>query len=355
LIPLDTNQIVVIDASSMIQNLDLLFDQAHLKLHHPRLPSADAVYYYHAHSCDTLSNYIEQHRNLGQGFASASSMKQLILLCHTHAMLEDYCSLVYPLQSFYATRKEGLSDPRRTKLTISTLAEITRDALFYEEVNERVVELAGAVDASVESLKILLMDTANFRDFQSLAATLQSTGTDLKRIMFSLSSTLEYHLRLFELSRGMHEAESVRLLSILASIFLPLSLACGLLSMQTRFADLHYLLYDFFGVLILLGTAVIVILLVLRFHLWTKELLAQLNRSRMFRVIVWPNGRIAIFCLSCLGWGLLLSSFLVGMVKDVGLGLKILGYGVSAAAGISLLILVCLASITLILLCVLNT
>lgn len=62
----------------------------------------------------------------------------------------------------------------------------------------------------------------------------------------------------------MFEAQNVRLLSILASIFLPVSLACGLLSMQTRFADLHVLVYDFFGVLALLGILVGVIFIALK-------------------------------------------------------------------------------------------
>ncbi|PVH98582.1 hypothetical protein DM02DRAFT_615709 [Periconia macrospinosa] len=53
--------------------------------------------------------------------------------------------------------------------------------------------------------------------------------------MATLSATLENHLGLFELSRSMHEAQKVRRLSILASVFLPLSLASSLLGMQTRF------------------------------------------------------------------------------------------------------------------------
>ena len=152
--------------------------------------------------------------------------------------------------------------------------------------------------------------------------------------MATLSATLENHLRLFELSRGVHDAQKIELLSILASVFLPLSLATGLLSMQTRFADLHYLLYDFFGVLVLLGSIVIVILIILRTHLWWKELLLQLDRNPIFRKHVRRVGFIAFLCFFLSVWALLLSSFLIGMIKDVGLGLKILGYGVAAAVGI---------------------
>lgn len=138
----------------------------------------------------------------------------------------------------------------------------------------------------------------------------------------------------------MHEAQNVRLLSILASIFLPLSLASGLLSMQTRFSDLHYLLYDFFGVLVLLGTIVAVILFALKFYLWWKRLSTQLDRNWMFRKSVRPIANFFFFCFLVFGWGLLISSFLVGMIKDVGLGLTILGYGTTAAVGIGVLVLI---------------
>jgi hypothetical protein len=229
------------------------------------------------------------------------------------------------------------------------LTEITRDACFYEEVNERVLELAGAVDTVVQCLSVRLIDADDSRTFQSLAVELQSTCTDMKRTVATLSTTLESRLRLFELSRGIHEAQSIRILSILASIFLPLSLACGMLSMQTRFANLDYLLYDFFGVLTLLGTLVAVLLIALRLYLSWTELLRRLDQNPLFRTHIRPHGRTAVLWLLFLGWALLLSSFLVGMVKDVGLGLTILGYGVSAIVGISLVPVICLVGVLLVL------
>jgi hypothetical protein len=318
----------------MVQDLDLLFDPNHLKRYALAKPTPQSVCEYHLHFCERLRSLIEVHANLGTQLKSTSGCKQLLLLLYCHAVVEDYRHEVYHLQADYARKKEGLSDPRRAKLTLSMLAEITRDACFYEEVKDRVGNLTGAIDALIEPLKLQLMDTTEFSQFQSLAIDLQSTCTDLKRIMDTLSATLENHLRLFELSRGVQDAQRVGLLSILASVFLPLSLATDLLSMQTRFANLHYLLYDFFGVLVLLGSIVIVILIVLRTYVWWKELLLQLDRNTTFRKHVRPAGFIAFLCFFLSVWALLLSSFLVGMIKDVGLGLKILGYGVAAAVGI---------------------
>ena len=318
----------------MIQDLDLLFDHAHLNRHQGERPSSEAAYAYHSDFCKSLVYPIEAYPVLRTLVTTASGLKQLILLRYSHALVEEYYYLVYRLQANYARRKEGLSDPRRATLTISMLAEITRDVCFYKEVNEGAMELVGAVDSLVESLKISLK-SPNRREYKRLCVELQSICNDFKRTMVTLLTTLEDHLRLSELSRGMQEAENVRLLSILASIFLPLSLACGLLSMQTRFAHLHYLLYDFFGVLVLLGTIVALIFVVLRFYVLWKVLLTKLDRNRMFRRHIWPKLQMILSCFLVLGWGLLLSSFLIGMIKDIGLGLKIF----FAAAAIGLLTL----------------
>lgn len=50
-----------------------------------------------------------------------------------------------------------------------------------------------------------------------------------------------------------HQAESLSRLTILATCFLPLSVSATVLSMQTRFAKLGFLLYDLVGVTFLLG------------------------------------------------------------------------------------------------------
>lgn len=322
----------------MIQELDLLFDQGHLNGHQFERPSSQAAYAYHGDFCESMRNSIEPYSILGIQVAPVSSLKQLLLFHYSHALVKEYNDLVYSLQANYARKKEGLSDPRKATLTVPMLAEITRDICFYEEVKERVGELAGAVDALVESLKILLADADNYRDFQCLTIELQSTCKDLQRTMAILSATLETHIRLFEVSQGMHGAQNVRLLGILASIFLPLTLTSGLLSMQTRFSNLHYLLYDFFGVNVLLGTIVALILIALRFYLWWN-LVAQRDHYRTLRRIIGPQVRLTILCFFALLWGVLLSSFLVGMIKDVSLGMAILGLGFVTAFTLLLLII----------------
>lgn len=139
------------------------------------------------------------------------------------------------------------------------------------------------------------------------------------------------------------QANSVTQLTRLAAIFLPLSLAAGVLSMQTRFADLKLLLYDFVGVMLILGTVAAAFAFINRYG-------DSIYRS----VVFWPivmhapyTGKAttlwyADLRLGFIGiwWLVLLISFLIGMVKDVILGLKVLGFEVAAVSGVWLFSLI---------------
>ena len=52
---------------------------------------------------------------------------------------------------------------------------------------------------------------------------------------------------------------SIKRLSIIASLFLPLTLAASILNIQTRFKDLGLRLFDFLGVALLIGAATLLI------------------------------------------------------------------------------------------------
>ncbi|KAF5610631.1 uncharacterized protein FSUBG_2892 [Fusarium subglutinans] len=73
----------------------------------------------------------------------------------------------------------------------------------------------------------------------------------------------DHDLKYLELDRDINQTRGVQQLALLATIFLPLSLAAGVLSMQTRFKDLGTLLYDFFGVVVLLAAIVLIIMILL--------------------------------------------------------------------------------------------
>lgn len=133
------------------------------------------------------------------------------------------------------------------------------------------------------------------------------------------------------------EVQKTLRLTILATIFLPLSLSAGILGMQSRFKNLGPLLYDFFGVVFILLTAVILTLLTIIFLGSVQEQTSRYLGERKVEFVygfVWAITNLAVVVLGAL----VLSSFLVGMFKDVVLGAKILGFGFAAAIGVPLLL-----------------
>lgn len=150
---------------------------------------------------------------------------------------------------------------------------------------------------------------------------------------------------------NMHESLSVRRLTILATIFLPLSLSSSILSMQTRFVDLKLRLYDFIGVFVIVGTGAVVLLMVVRVtskvrsgrfgsafspaKLWARSkafntaedpgLVGLKTNLRLYAILF--GGFCAVM------WMIVLMSFIIGMVKDVVFGLKLLGYGCGGLFG----------------------
>ena len=155
----------------------------------------------------------------------------------------------------------------------------------------------------------------------------------------------DHKFLLYKDTLNIEETQGVARLTLLATIFLPLSLAASILSMQTRLADLRWLLYDFFG-----GFFIITTIALFAFPIITKvfNYLARQERDpkkllQGFDYKEWhtkgsvstlPKYRfLGTIYLICVGL-MILASFLVGMVKDTTLGLKILGYGFATVFGL---------------------
>lgn len=135
---------------------------------------------------------------------------------------------------------------------------------------------------------------------------------------------------------NIRESKSVKTLTVLATIFLPLSLSTSILSMQTRFVDLNLLLYDFLGVFVIIGSLAVIMLLILKlvFRVRTQSTFLSMRlalpRSRK------DQGRTCFGVLStyyAMIWAIVIVSFVVGMTLDVIKGLKILGYGFAGMLG----------------------
>lgn len=126
------------------------------------------------------------------------------------------------------------------------------------------------------------------------------------------------------------QADNLNRLTILTACFLPLSLAAAVLSMQTRFAHLHLFLYDLVGVALIFGVAALTIVLT------SGKLMDWYDQKRRGNKSYFTFGtsgyvKLSLSAVIYVFVILLTVSFLVGMLKDVILGLKVLGYETGGA------------------------
>lgn len=215
------------------------------------------------------------------------------------------------------------------------MKEITADAYIYKEFHDIASDLASPVHDLIILLESALADPKRTREFRTFIAEIQCRCTDIIKTTSRFSRNLDHNLKYLDVSRNMQESMRVWILSALASIFLPLSVATGLLSMQTRFIDLHILLYDFCGVVVVIGTVLIVSFRLLRGYVYLRERFQTWTPATVFQAKTQHlmGGNIAYFIMVSI-WALILASFLIGMIKDVSLGGKVLGYGIASVAGL---------------------
>ncbi|KAJ4348739.1 uncharacterized protein N0V89_010117 [Didymosphaeria variabile] len=269
---------------------------------------------------------------------------RMILLRICYAVLIGNADFLRATKNLYERSLQHLDDPGRTTITAVILKVFSRDSYFWELLNNDITLFGTAVESLLSSLQLATNVTEPI-ELKELLIEVQGQSTAVERQASSITLGLDNRLKFLEMGRSLHESGRVQLLSLLAVVFLPLSLASSILSMQTRFVDLHYLLYDFFGVIFLLGTLTFFlfgILLLLRWAYGTLyNFMESITRSNLFRVVpglsrirLGKYAPLVVILLMWVPWALIVASFLVGMNNDVGLGLRILGYGF---AGITVL------------------
>jgi hypothetical protein len=211
----------------------------------------------------------------------------------------------------------------------------------YESLLKTVQELTDAVEFLVNSIS-RSHNTSSLLEPEDVALTERIFV--LRNICSQRLKNVQRHIeqanRIFEATNkalNIRESISVKRLTILASIFLPLSLASSLLSMQTRLINLHLLLYDFLGVFFLVSSLAILIYFSVRVVLklkstWDKNQFLPwaawkfTYRSPTLK-LKYQYKAIGLSIIYMSIWMVILTSFIVGMVFQVQLGLKILGYG----------------------------
>jgi hypothetical protein len=153
---------------------------------------------------------------------------------------------------------------------------------------------------------------------------------------------------------NIQESTSVKRLTMLASIFLPLSLSASLLSMQTRFKDLDSLIWDFFGVFCIIASTTIVIYFISRgfspsgpFFCAIEMHLMDTSSSSSDQYKKYDLGRWVGYWVPKLLfisiWLIVTVSFIVGMFLNIPLGLKVLGFSFAGLFGLVIFIFICVA------------
>lgn len=266
----------------------------------------------------------------------------MLLLWFSHVRILEMLDFMQDVKSAYRRLRGSWVDSRTSKLLPDLLDKVIEDSHFFKELSSIADKFSLEIESLVNSTSaaVDLGTSGNSENtaqsVRSLAEEIRGLSSQLRQEAHEIPDFLEHTLRFLELRRNLQESSGLWMLTVLASIFLPLSLACGILSMQTRLRDLHTLLYDFVGLVVLLLTLAGVFLMLIKVLTVVSEKLA--NRTR-------PSDRLQSITVKTLFvyelanlWALILTSFIVGMVKDVYLGVTILGYGIAVIAGLHVLL-----------------
>ncbi|KAK3311555.1 uncharacterized protein B0T15DRAFT_549165 [Chaetomium strumarium] len=256
-----------------------------------------------------------------------TNKKLIFILQVYHAHVNVYTSFLTALEVHYASaRLRRLSSSHQSKLRQWSFNAIVEDCHFYQ----RLINAASELTLTTESLL-------------AVAISLEEPGKEDPQADTARRGA--ERLLLLSLSRDMSQSKNVQILTLLATIFLPLSLSAGILSMQARFKDLGQLLYDFFGVVVLLAAAVALLVFAMLVFSLLNEVESTLHHKVLYVRLVRPLLLVTLVSVGLDFGALVLSSFVVGMFKDVRLGASILGYGTAVAVGLPTTVLVATALI----------
>jgi hypothetical protein len=137
-------------------------------------------------------------------------------------------------------------------------------ANFESLQNIRTVprDLQAAMDLVFDTARGRLEATGHYGSATTLESIRLEANAKLQTVKYAVDDLVERFSSYAEM-RTAHihreQTSSIKRLTALASVFLPVSLASGILSMGTRAVDLDLIWFDFFGVSLLLITIAVVV------------------------------------------------------------------------------------------------
>ena len=248
-------------------------------------------------------------------------------------------------------------DNQKTSLRTISYVEYKEDLVKLQSMREDVEEFHCMLDSVLDLAELLLeeqglnlgaaessdirqndtdQNTANRqrKDWHVTKKHAQIYMSNTRRAIDSLISKVRLGLEFEEKLEASEQSRSIRRLSIVAALFLPLNLAASMLGMQSRAKDLSMIWFDFCGLCLIVGLACFVFL---DLRLIWEALVAgarQLIGRRMMSWLVAINPslerpRIRLPCAAVLTLLATCALFIGGMTGNNAVIYSILKYGVA--------------------------
>ena len=163
--------------------------------------------------------------------------------------------------------------------------QLKHDMQHVREFTQIVRDIGEATEATLTSIADFHeIAPDRCRRFHIIVHETRWKLSAMKDVIKDVQSFYDNLMHFQDSTRSIAQASSLKRLTILASIFLPVSLASSLLSMNTRAATLGVLWYDFFGMSVSVGFIMYVVYLVFR-----KVTKLSMNRDfvRLVRNVCW--------------------------------------------------------------------
>lgn len=170
-------------------------------------------------------------------------------------------------------------------------------------------------------------------DLVSIAEELIMRSGFMKDAIQSIENRLSEKINNDFINSNRAETLALKRLTILASIFLPLSLSAGILSMGNRLVDIHLILWDFASLGLNLGALA-------SLFVWINKFinLSKLFHLEGFKRELYGIWRLSMLCTFGIGSVLaVLIAFNIGMFGNVQTGWRVLVFGLAASIGCGVL------------------
>jgi hypothetical protein len=242
------------------------------------------------------------------------------------------------LDSSKSAVEAGLgADMQKPILTLPRFTYATRLALAYADFEEYGNDVKAVFECLSFDIKSSRGGDGVTTSPEQPLHLLAQDISDFKTLASRLACRLRHQIELSKQIVDFDETKSVRRLTLLASLFLPLSLSAGILSIDKRASQLGARLYDFSGIfcifflLMLLVSPVISVLMA--YGEKVQDCKTRIRFSYRIPSDKWLLGLIrAMNRLFILLWFFLTISFIVGMSTNIQVGLIILGVGTGLGA-----------------------